>query len=104
MAFQSIEIGTGDGSSSVEILPNPEEVVPPLKRRHLVSLSVVGPSIRVDVDELSFWVVDVVEPSTSEAISSDPFDCDRQAMLALKASPGTKEGEDMGTEDVPVRV
>lgn len=67
----ALGIGTNEGRSSVELLTNPEEVVPPLKHRCLLRLGAVGPLPRVHVDEPVFRVVDVTEPSSSNTVSLD---------------------------------
>lgn len=44
-----------------------------LKRCRLLWLDMIGLSTEVHVDEPVYRVEDVVEPSSSDAISSDPF-------------------------------
>lgn len=64
--------------------------MPPLKRRHLLRSDMASPLMKVQIDEPTFRIEDVPEPSSSDAIYSDPSPMvqhadDRGAILALRA-------------------
>lgn len=78
--------------------------MPPLKRRRLVRLGTTGSSVGVHTEEPIFWITKIVEPSSSDAISSDHSSCDRGAVLALSAAPSLVEGDDKTAYASPARV
>lgn len=91
------------GSPSLKIMTQLEEVVPSLKRRHLVRQNAADPSTKAPVEEPVFRITEIIEPSSSEVVSSDPPANDQVATLALGSVTNLGEGEDAAVDGVHAR-
>lgn len=63
-----------------------------------------GPLTEAPVEEPIFRITEIVEPSSSDAVSSDPSANDRGVVLTWGYVPNLVEDEDGVADEVPVRV
>lgn len=78
----------------MEILPRPEEIVPPLKWHHLVKMSAASSLVEAPPEEPTFRITEFVEPYSSDVVSSDPSVGDHRVSPALGSMAHPRGGED----------